>query len=145
MSTTSLPEPTGQSIGTILTNALIAGVISAVINLLIFFIGGAVVGGIEVATTPGEPFAPLPFFIVVIASIVPTLLAGIGLWIAAGYIPNGIRVWQIVAVVITLLSLGSPFGGQVATIAAAVLLALMHVVVGGVMVWYLTLRQPLGK
>ena len=130
-----------NTIGRDLGNAAIAGLISAVINVIIFFVGSALVGGIQVATTPGAPYAPLPFFVVAIASFVPTLVAGVGLWISRRFIPRGVLVFQITAAVVTLLSLASPFSDQVATTGAGVVLAITHLVVGGVMIWYMTLRN----
>lgn len=142
MTTSTLSSPSQQyPLGPTLLNALIAGLIAAVANLLIFFIGSALVGGIQAALTPGAAFEPLPFAAVIASSILPMLVAGFGLWVAARFIPRGVLVWQITAVVLTLLSLGGPFGGQIATTSGAILLASMHLVVGGIMVWFLTLRQ----
>jgi len=126
--------------GSIFKAALIASLIAAVANVLLHFIGGALVGGIDVLTPEGGAYRPLPFVFVIIASVVPMLIAGVGLWIAKRFLPYGVRIFQGVAVLVTLLSLAGPFSNQVATLGAGIVLALMHFVEGGVMIWYLTLR-----
>ena len=129
-----------SSIGAILLNALIAGVIAAVINVIIFFIGRAVVGGIDVDMNGTGTFAPMPFFLPIIASLLPTLVAGVGLWIARRFIPRGNQVFVIGTAILVLLSLAIPFSGQIATTSAAIVLAVMHLVVGALMIGYLARR-----
>jgi hypothetical protein len=124
-----------------LTAALIAGGIATVLNLLLFWLGGALVGSIDTLEPAGSAFRPLPFYFVVIASVVPMLAAGLGLWLFERFLPYGTRIFQVLATLLVVLSLAGPFTGQVATTAAAIVLALMHVVEGAVMIWYLTLRQ----
>ncbi len=129
-----------SSIGTILFNALIAGVIAAVINVIIFFIGRGVVGGIDFDMNMTGEFAPMPFFVPIVASLLPMLLAGIGLWIARRFIPRGNLVFIIVAAILVLLSLATPFNGQIATQSASIVLLVMHLVVGALMTGYLAQR-----
>ncbi len=123
--------------GPILLKALIAGVIAAVINVILFFVGGAFVGGIDVDINQVGEFTPLPFYFPAFASIVPMLVAGVGLWIARRFIPRGNTVFVVGVAILTLLSLFSPLGSTVATTSAGIVLALMHLVAGGVMIWYL--------
>lgn len=133
----SVSNPKLNTIGPILIRALIAGVIAAVINLFLFFVGGAVVGGIDIDLEQIGEFTPMPFFLPIIASILPMLIAGLGLWIARRFMYRGNQVFIGVAAILTILSLASPFTGNVATMNAALVLALMHLVVGGVMIFYL--------
>ena len=126
--------------GSIMQNALIAGVVAAVINVIIFFIGRAAVGGIDIDMTGRGTVAPMPFFLPIIASLLPTLVAGVGLWIARRFIPRGNQVFVIGTAVLVLLSLAGPFSGQIATTSAAVVLAVMHLVVGALMIGYLARR-----
>ena len=139
MSSKTNSTPT-SSIGAILLNALIAGVIAAVINVIIFFIGRAVVGGIDVDMNGTGTFAPMPFFLPVVASLLPTLVAGVGLWIARRFIPKGNQVFVVGTAILVLLSLAGPFSGQIATTSAAIVLAVMHLVVGALMIGYLAQR-----
>lgn len=129
-----------KSIGTIMLNALVAGVIAAVINLIIFFIGRAVVGGIDVDINRIGTFVAMPFFLPIVASLVPMLVAGVGLWIARRFIPRGNLVFMIAVAILLLLSLAGPFSGQIATTSAAIVLLLMHLVVGALMIGYLAQR-----
>jgi hypothetical protein len=126
--------------GSIMLNALIAGVIAAVINVVIFFIGSGVVGGIDADMNGTGTFAPLPFFLPIVASLLPMLVAGVGLWIARRFIPRGNQVFVIGTAVLLLLSLAIPFNGQIATTSAAIVLAVMHLVVGALMIGYLARR-----
>lgn len=126
--------------GSIMLNALIAGVIAAIINVVIFFVGGAVLGGIDVDMNGTGAFAPMPFFLPIIASLLPALVAGVGLWIARRFIPKGNQVFVIGTAVLMLLSLAIPFSGQIGTTSAAIVLAVMHLVVGAVMIGYLARR-----
>jgi len=126
-----------NSLGPIMMKALIAGVIAAIVNVVIFFVGRAVVGGIAVDINQVGTYSPMPFFLPIVASLVPMLLAGLGLWVARRFIPRGNLIFVIVAALITLLSLASPYSGQVATTSAATVLMLMHLVVGGIMIGYL--------
>lgn len=139
MSSKTDSTPT-SSLGTILLNALIAGVIAAVINVIIFFIGRAVVGSIDVDMNGTGTFAPMPFFLPIVASLLPTLVAGVGLWIARRFIPRGNQVFVIGTAILVLLSLAIPFSGQIATTSAAIVLAVMHLVVGALMIGYLARR-----
>ena len=126
--------------GSIMLNALIAGVIAAGINVVILFIGGAVVGGIDADMNGTGTFAPMPFFLPIIASLLPMLVAGVGLWIARRLISRGNQVFVMGTAVLVLLSLAGPFSGQIATTSAGIVLAVMHLVVGALMIGYLARR-----
>jgi hypothetical protein len=142
MSSLSFTQDQNQnSIGQNLIMGLTAGVIAAALNLIIFFVGRALIGGIDAAMQPGTPFEPLPFTAVIMASIIPSILAGGGLWFSRRFIPKGTLVFQIAVVLFALFSLGGPFGGQIATTSASLVLASMHLVVGGMILWVLTLRN----
>lgn len=139
MTTVSTEKP-AQTIMSLLKIALITGVISAVINLILFFVGSAVLGTIEVAMAPGEPFVAMPFFAVIFASLIPTLVAGIGLWIFRRFIPMGNQIFIGLAIIFTLFSLYPPIT-QSPTIAVGILLSIMHLVVGGMIAGYMTTRS----
>lgn len=139
MSSTTNPAQT-TTVSSIMQNALIAGVIAGVINVIIFFIGGTLVGGIEFDMNMTGEFAPMPFFMPIVASLLPSLLAGIGLWIARRFIPRGNMVFVIGTAILALLSLAAPFNGQIATQSASIVLASMHLVLGVVLIGYLAQR-----
>ena len=122
-----------------LKNGLLGGGIAAVLSLVLFFIGDAVAGPIEVALQPGAPLAPLPWIAVVMATLVPAIVGALLLSGLQRTMANGTRIFQITAVVITLLSL-FPAITQAGSTGAAVLLSLLHFVAAGAIVWALTLR-----
>ncbi len=99
-----------QSWGALLMAGLIGGVIAAILNLVIYFIGGMAVGEMTVAMPPDMAQTPLPWFMVVIASIVPGLIAAVVLGVMRRFLPNAERTFQIVAVVLVLISLFPPLG-----------------------------------
>jgi len=82
----------------------------------------------------------MPFFLPIIASLLPTLVAGVGLWIARRFIPRGNQVFVMGTAILVLLSLAIPFSGQIATTSAAIVLAVMHLVVGALIIGYLAQR-----
>ena len=128
--------------GSIMKNAIIAGVIAGIINLILFFVGNAFFGGITEIETPGTNPVQMSFIKPLILSIVPALLAGIGLWVAQKWIPKGTRVWQIGTLAIALLTIGGPLNQSlIPNPSAGIILAIMHVVLGVVLVWYMTLRK----
>lgn len=136
MSSRIKPE-TINSINPIMLKALIAGIVAAVINMLIFFIGRAMVGGIDVDMNGTGQFAAMPFFLPMLASLLPMLAAGLGLWILRRFFPRANQVFAIGTAVVVLLSLAVPFSGQIANTSAAIVLALMHIIVGVLMIGFL--------
>ena len=105
-----------------------------------FFIGDALAGPIEVAQQPGAPIAPLQWFMIIVATMVPALLGALVLTGLQRFTGNGTRIFQIVAGVIALVSL-FPAITQAGSTGSAVVLALLHLVAAGAIVWALTLRQ----
>ena len=122
------------SVGRVLSLAAIAGVISAIVNVLLFQIGlatGAIPGDLIIPNA-GEPLSAVP---VIIASLLPSLVGGIVLVILNRFAKNPLRIFNIVAAVIVLLSFFSPFSIPNVPIGMVVILELMHVVVAGVVVY----------
>ena len=128
--------------GLIMKNAVIAGVIAGIVNLILFFIGNALFGGITEIETPGADPVQMSFIKPFLLSVIPALFAGLGLWVAQKWIPNGTRIWQIGTIAIALLTIGGPLNQSlIPNPAAGIILAIMHVVLGVVYVWYMTLRK----
>lgn len=139
-SNTLSSEHKNTTVNTNLKNGLIGGVLAAAISLVLFFIGNALVGPIEVALQPGAPVAPLPWFMIIGATLVPALVGALVLTGLQRFTGNGTRIFQIVAGVIALVSL-FPAITQVGSTGAAVILALLHLVAAGSIVWALTMRR----
>ena len=123
-----------------LKNGLLGGAIAAVASLIVFFIGRAAVGPIEVAQQPGAPIAPLSWFMIVVATLVPAVVGALLLTGLQRFTNNGARIFQIVAVVIALLSL-FPALTQAGSAGASAVLVLLHIIAAGAIVWALTLRR----
>lgn len=123
-----------------LKDGLVGGGIGAALGLALFFIGGAVLGPLEVALQPGAPPAPLTWTMFIVASLVPAVGAAVLLYVLRRFTVNGTRIFQAAAVLFLLLSLVPPLT-QATNTAVGVFLTLVHVVVGGSIIWALTLRQ----
>jgi Na+/phosphate symporter len=73
-----------------------------------------------------------------LSSIVPTLIAGIVFFLFEKYTNNGFRIFSIVAIVLGLLSLTSPFMQiKDVTVGFGVVLDIMHVVVVAALLYFL--------
>jgi hypothetical protein len=123
-----------KTIGSTIIAGLIGGGIAAAINLVIYFI----VGPLNV-TQPDGALGPVTLIPILMASIVPGAFGGIFLWLSRRFTKNGTRTFQIIAVILLLLSLASPFMAAETT-SIALSLDLMHLVAGGAIIWSLTMR-----
>ena len=117
---------------------LVAAVVGTVANVILFSLGratGAI--GENVALPNGQVFgAPA----VIAMTILPTVLAGVFYAIlgAIGRIRRPITVFRVVALVVFVLSLTSPFSISGAGAGFILLLELMHIAAAGGIVWSLT-------
>lgn len=107
--------------------AAAGGAIGAVINTAIALIAPALIGGAVQISRGGSPLEDLPLIAVIAASIIPAFVAAAVLWLLARFVKTPILIFQIIAVVITLLSLFSPFRIPV-SLGAQLTLCLMHIV-----------------
>ena len=100
-------------------------------NLLIFFIGNALMDGSIQVVEPGATAASdLPMAALIAASIVPLLVGAAGLWVLAKVRPDGaLRLWSIIAMALAVLSVAQPFMLDVST-GSQVALSVMHVATG---------------
>lgn len=130
-----MSESEQNSIGKTIIAGLFGGGIAAVINVIIYFIAGP----LNVAQ-PGGEIAPVTLVPIIVASIIPAIFAGITLWLTRRFTSNGTRIFQILAVVLLLLSFASPFTAAETT-AIALGLNLMHLVAGSSIIWSLTMRE----
>ncbi len=123
-----------------LKNGLLGGAIAAVISLVVWSLGNALAGPIEVAQRPGAPIAPLTWVMILVATFVPAIFGGLVLTGLQRFTANGTRIFQVLAVAIALLSL-FPAITQSGSTASAIVLSLLHLAAAGSIVWALTLRQ----
>ncbi len=106
----------------------IAGGVAAVINAVLFFIfHGAGVLTDDIFVQPNQPLTVVP---VLISSILPAIIGSIVFFLFEKFTNNGFGIFRIVAIILLVLSLVSPFT-QIPNVTTgfAVVLDIMHVVV----------------
>jgi hypothetical protein len=102
--TTALSTPTRPAIVKYLTAGLIAGVIAAIVNNLYGFAFTAITGNSLELVGPVS---------ITLASLIPLLVAAVGYYIVARFLPQRANVIFIVGtLVLAALSLGGPFASQ---------------------------------
>lgn len=112
----------------------LAGLLAAVLNAILFLIGsstGAIPGDLIIPNA-GQPLAVMP---VIVASVFPALAAGLVLALLNWFTKNPLRIFNILALVLLLLSFASPFSVPNMPLGMVIILELMHVVVAGVVVY----------
>lgn len=108
--------------------ALIGGVVGAVVNVAIALIAPALIGAAVQVAQPGTTvLQDLPLPAVIAASITPAFVAAAVLWLLGRFTKAPIQIFQIIAVVIALLSLFSPFSIPVG-LGSQLALCAMHIV-----------------
>ena len=115
---------------------LMAAGVATGLNALLFFIFKAL--GIIVDNIFIQPNQPLTVFPVIISSILPSLIASLVFFLLEKFTKNGFKVFRIIALVLVVLSFINPFMGiPNVTVAYAVVLNLMHVVVAGAVLYFI--------
>ncbi|NBW59863.1 MAG: hypothetical protein EBR41_04775 [Crocinitomicaceae bacterium] len=115
---------------------LMAAGVATGLNALLFFIFKAL--GIIVDTIFIQPNQPLTIVPIIISSILPSLIASLVFFLLEKFTKNGFKVFRIIALVLVVLSFINPFMGiPNVTVAYAVVLNLMHVVVAGAVLYFI--------
>lgn len=127
-------QETKTSFGKILGLSLVAGLISTIINVILFFIGKAAGFFPDTVLIPNQN-APLNFVNFIISSIVPSLLAGLVMGLIYRFIKNSKKVFNIISIVLVIFSFANPFFIPAVPIMMAVMLNLMHLVVAGNLIY----------
>ncbi len=106
------------------------------LNALLFFIFKAL--GIIVDTIFIQPNQPLTVVPIIISSILPSLIASLVFFLLEKFTKNGFKIFRIIALVLMVLSFINPFMGiPNVTLAYALVLNLMHLVVAGAVLYFL--------
>ena len=116
------------SFKSIITAAAVAGVISAVVNSILYFIFHAT-GVIpdDVYIQENQPLTLVP---VLISSFIPSLLAGVVFYLLCRYTQKGFRYFSILAIILLLLSFANPFMAiKNIPLSMGIALNVMHIVV----------------
>lgn len=124
------------SVAQIAQAGITVAVIAAAVNAVIYLIGNAM--GFfpsSVITPAGQPLSIVP---VVLASVIASLGAAVAYWLCVRFTRDPNRVFYIVAAVVFVLTLFGPFNLPGAPVGMIVSLELMHVVVAGLALYFLT-------
>lgn len=109
-----------------LLGAAAGAVVALVINTVVFFAGNAILGAPIQASTDGTNPSDVLYVAVIAASVLPIMVGAGVLWLLTRFTTSALRVWTIIAIVITVLSLGGPTFLPVDN-GSKIALALMHI------------------
>lgn len=125
--------------------ALIAGAVAAIANLVLYVLVTLAFGiGLEVQMGgPQAPVEPLGAVPVILMSALPALVAAGLLWLLNRFVARPFALFQAIAAVVALLSLGGPLTLQVG-VASKIVLSLMHIVAATAIVLVLRQRARVG-
>lgn len=120
----------------IITAGAIAAGVAVVINVILFLIFHS--AGVISDTVFVQPNQPLTVVPVIMSSILPTLIGACVFFLFEKYTNNGFKIFSIVAIVLVLLSLASPFMAvQGMPVPYGVVLCVMHLVVAFSLLYFL--------
>ena len=123
------------SFKSIITAAAVAGIVSAVVNSILYFIFHAT--GVIPDDVYIQENQPLTLFPVLISSFVPSLLAGVVFYLLCRYTKNGFRYFSILAITLLLLSFANPFMAiKNIPVGMGIGLSVMHIVVVASVLYY---------
>lgn len=121
----------------IFITGLKAGVASIVLNAILFFVfhaAGVLTDDIKIHDDQALTIAP-----VIMSSLVPSLVGACVFFLFEKFSKNGWRNFRILALVLFVLTLANPFMGiPGVTVGYAVVLDMMHVVVAGSLMYFLS-------
>jgi hypothetical protein len=120
---------------------LLAGLVAALINVLLFFIfrqAGLITDTILLPNN--EPMSVVP---IIMFSIIPSFLASLVYYLLDRFTKRGYRYFTILAILLLILSFGNPFFGiPNVTVPYAIALNIMHVVVVACLLYSLKKFAP---
>ena len=128
--------PTKPTLGSIWRNGIIAAVLAAVVNAILFFVGSALSAFPSNVITPMG--TPLTIVQVVLMSVVGVLAGTLVYTILSRLTAASNRWFTIVAVIVLILMAFSPFSLAGAPTLMIVFLEIMHLVAGGAAIYFLT-------
>jgi Family of unknown function (DUF6069) len=113
-----------------------AAIAASVINAILFFIYHA--AGVITDTILVQPGKPLGVMSVIVASIIPTLIASMVFFLFEKYTQKGFKIFTIVSIALLLLSFLNPFMViPGVSIGYALALCTMHIVVAGSLLYFI--------
>lgn len=137
--TAAVTQAAKPTLGTIWRNGLMAIVVAAVVNAVLYFIGAALGWFPETVISPaGIPITVVP---VVVSTVLGLVVATIVYSILNRFTGNPNRWFTIIAVVVLVVSAASPFGLSGAPVMMIVMLEVMHLVAGIAAIYFLRQSQ----
>lgn len=110
---------------------IVAGVVSAVGNLIFFFITSVAGISYMIPVQNPEVLEPLPAMVVAIASFMPAIGATILFALLGRFLSQGVRIFTIISVLFLIVSFAMPFTLPAAVpMATKIALNVMHVISG---------------
>ena len=137
--TTAVSQVNKPTLGTVWRNGLIAIVVAAVVNAVLYFIGAALGWIPDTVLTPMG--VPVTIVQVVASTVVALVVATIVYSILNRFTSNPNRWFTIIAVVVLVVSAVSPLTLPGAPVMMIVMLELMHVVAGVAAIYFLRQSQ----
>jgi hypothetical protein len=137
--TTAVSQASKPTLGTVWRNGLIAIVVAAVANAVLYFIGAALGWMPDTVLTPmGLPVTIVP---VVASTVIALVVATIVYSILNRFTGNPNRWFTIIAVIVLVVSAVSPLSLPGAPTMMIVLLEVMHLVAGISAIYFLRQSQ----
>jgi hypothetical protein len=116
------------------TAAGLGALVAVVVNLIIYYVGRGLFAIPFLVLQPGSNTpAPLNPIMIVVTCVIPAIGAAIFFWLLKRFASSPLRIFQIVSIVLALLSMASPLTMPVA-LSTRLALALMHIVAGAAIV-----------
>jgi hypothetical protein len=123
----------------IFMTGLKAGVVSIALNAILFYVFHAAGVLTDDILIDGQSLTILP---VVISSMLPSLIGAFVYFLFEKFSKKGWRNFRILALILFVVTLANPFMGiPGVTVGYAVVLDVMHVVVAGVLIYFLGTLQ----
>lgn len=127
---------TDKTTNAIFKAGLMAGVVAAIINAILFLIGSTFTFPDNALTPMGQPIV-LP--IVIVMSLVPVLLGTGVYWALTRFVADKAnKIFVAISVVVLLFMIPGPFGIENVDTAQIIILQIMHIVAGGSALYFLT-------
>lgn len=136
---TTMNRDTSTSVLSYVQTGLIAAVIAAVVNLVVYFVGQAMGVPYEIIMQPGTPLTPLQIPQILVMSILPGVVAALLAWALNRYLARGNTIFVGIAVLILLLSLVPLVTmAETVTTTTRIALAIMHVATAAIITYMLS-------
>jgi hypothetical protein len=138
---TTLPQSQSRSTNPLLLSGLLGWIAALTGSLAVAGVAALLGIQLQIAVAPNMQTAiPLTLLPILFATLIPSVGATVLFGLLNRFAgKNAPRIFQIIALVLMVLSLGAPFGLPVAG-SVKIFLAVMHIVAGGALIWALTLR-----